>query len=67
MKEKQRILENLEDKTFYCEECGEECHPKVIDEGVGRGEAWGVPYNDVRLEIVSQCCEGYIEEKNPNG
>jgi len=24
---------------------------RVVNNGIGRGEAWGVPFNDVRLEV----------------
>lgn len=39
----------------YCEECGQECGVKIIDEGIGPYECHGYKGNDVQLEAVSDC------------
>jgi hypothetical protein len=49
-----------------CTECKQLCTPALIDFGIGRGEHFGTPFNDVREEWVSSCCEsemwGFDEE-----
>ncbi len=46
-----------------CSACGEECRAIEIDEGIGFTEAWGIPDNDVRLCVVSDCCEAEFEDE----
>jgi hypothetical protein len=46
-----------------CSECGEECTPVEIDEGFGLTEAWGITRDDVRLVLVSDCCEAEFEDE----
>jgi len=45
-----------------CSNCGSKCDFQVVDFGVGRGEFWGQPYNDIELEWVSSCCEAPVIE-----
>ena len=40
-----------------CSSCGEEAEGKHVDFGIGRGEFWGAPFNDVQVQFVSACCE----------
>lgn len=53
------------DEGPVCSECGGPCEGRLIDFGIGPGEAWGVRFNDVRKEWTSECCEadmlGFIE------
>lgn len=46
-----------------CSGCGEVCRIVTIDNGVGYGEFWGVPFYDRQLFNVSNCCEAPIEER----
>jgi hypothetical protein len=43
-----------------CSECNEHCDGQLVDFGIGPGEAWGRPFNDVNEQWVSQCCEAPI-------
>ena len=48
----------------YCE-CGVYGLAKIVDNGIGATEAWGVWDNDVQLDVESECCNGtmfYDEE-----
>ena len=49
-----------------CEECGKETYTKVIDEGIGVTEAWGVRKRDVRLVVVSSCCQAGALDNDGN-
>jgi len=42
----------------WCEHCQKEVYASIEDHGIGRGEAWGVPFNDVRkVAVCSECRE----------
>lgn len=40
-----------------CSACGKPAQTQLVDFGVGKGEFWGRPYNDVKLARVTYCCE----------
>jgi len=44
-----------------CPDCGEECQVIVVDQGIGHYEYWGAKCYDSRPEVVSDCCEAFIE------
>ena len=44
-----------------CPECKEHCQVVEVDFGIGRGEAWGVPFIDVNKQWVSNCCEAPMD------
>jgi hypothetical protein len=48
---------------YECPECGKECQAVPEDQGYGKGEFWGVPYNDIRMCMVSDCCEVDISDQ----
>ena len=50
-------------KEFICTECGEPCSGTIVDFGIGRGEAHGIPFNDVDKQFVSECCEAEMEDE----
>lgn len=47
---------------MICSDCKEECQAHVVNFGIGRGEAWGVPFNDVQNRLVSKCCDAPLED-----
>lgn len=51
--------------TYYCGECKKECSVHAEDFGIGPGEFWGASFNDVKMELVSDCCDGevYVDEE----
>jgi len=49
----------------WCSMCGEECSESWQDMGIGRYEFWGGRYNDVRWEIVSECCGSEVVSEKP--
>lgn len=44
-----------------CLECGEICHPKKVDYGVGRIEVHGHIINHHDWQWESDCCEAPVE------
>lgn len=47
---------------MICQACGEPCEPITVDYGYGwtqRGSEW---QNDVRLSVVSDCCDADMED-----
>lgn len=50
---------------FWCEGCGEECHSKYLDTGIGPYDYWGATGIDSQPALVSNCCEAPIHT-NPN-
>jgi len=49
--------------VLRCKSCEKECREVQRDFGIGPYEYWGIPGNDVRLEWVSNCCDGDVERK----
>jgi len=45
---------------FICGECGRECRPVKVEDGIGRYEYWGYRGIDRRYSYVSHCCEAEI-------
>lgn len=55
------VLDGLTfDADRYCGTCGCPTHGKMVDMGIGPGEAWGTKFVDTRMEYVSECCEGIV-------
>ena len=48
--------------TGICKSCGEECTGRTVDFGIGPYDYGGSRGYDVRLKMVSNCCEDEIEE-----
>lgn len=42
---------------YICQECGEPCRAHAVNMGIGPYEYWGQRGNDVRMEVVSTCCD----------
>lgn len=42
---------------YVCQECGEPCRAHKVNMGIGPYEYWGQRCNDVRIEVVSTCCD----------
>jgi hypothetical protein len=40
----------------YCVYCNKPCTCKIINEGIGNYEYWGVKSYDKQLVVVSSCC-----------
>ena len=61
-----RLKNNPEEEPHFdipiCSACGDPCIGEWVDFGVGPGEFWGRPYNDVDMQYVSDCCEAEIKE-----
>ncbi len=45
---------------YICEACKGGCDPKVVDFGIGPGEAWGAPFVDSDKQVASDCCEAPV-------
>lgn len=50
----------------YCTKCKEPCQAILYDYGIGHYEYWGATGNDVRLEVVSLCCDAPVVDDNDN-
>lgn len=48
--------------TYYCGECRKECTVHIEDDGIGRGEAHGRPFNDTHKVLRSDCCDESVFE-----
>jgi len=44
-----------------CPDCHEECTAIIIDNGIGWYEFWGARCFDSKPEVVSNCCEAFLE------
>ncbi len=42
---------------MYCSECLQPCEEITVDFGIGAYEYAGAPSYDIRLSLVSDCCE----------
>lgn len=44
-----------------CPDCHEMAEAIVVDNGIGYYEYWGAKCFDSRPEVVSNCCEAYLD------
>ena len=51
--------------TGYCACCGEEAEGRTVDYGIGVYEYGSAREVDVRLEMVSDCCEDELLKEPP--
>ena len=49
-----------DDTGPYCSLCGRQDKGAIINCGIGPGEAWGKPFNDVDMRYLSTCCEAVL-------
>ena len=41
----------------FCSACRKPCEVKLVDDGIGPYEFWGMKGTDTRMVAVSDCCE----------